>query len=148
MNPCHIEPLSAPFGARVTGLDLTAEFCVETQEAILQAIDTWSLLCFVEQPMTDEAHLALTRRLGEPEARSLTVDDGGQAPGFFTIGNVLDDGSAQGGTHPRIRYQTGNEMWHSDSSFRRLPIHAASLPPVEHKLVRSSTSIGGKSATR
>ena len=176
---------------------------METQEAILQAIDTWSLLCFVEQPMTDDAHLAFTRRLGEPEAPYLTVDDGGQAPGFITIGNVLDDGSAQGGAHPRIRYQTGNEMWHSDSSFRRVPafvtithayevpgeggetsfasmrhayagltrdmrtlidplraihdfvfsrsqvarvppIHAASLPPVEHKLVRTNPENGLK----
>ncbi|MYE85794.1 MAG: TauD/TfdA family dioxygenase [Gammaproteobacteria bacterium] len=202
MNPLHIEPLNTPFGARVTGLDLTTEFCVETQEAIREAIDTWSLLCFVDQPMTDEAHLAFTRQLGEPEAY-VSVSNAGKAAELITIGNVVDDGSVQDSAHARIRYQTGNEMWHSDCSFRRVPsfvtithayevpgeggetsfasmrhayaglsadmrslidpllaihdfafsrsqvapvppIHAASLPPVEQKLVRSNPGNGLK----
>lgn len=132
-SPLRIEPLNAPFGARVTGLDLTTEFGVETQVAIREAIDTWSLLCFVEQPMTDEAQLAFTRRLGEPEAGYVTLDNAGKAAAFLTIGNVVDDGSAQGDAHPRIRYQTANELWHSDSSFRRVPsfvtiTHAYEVP--------------------
>ena len=203
MSPLRVEPLNAPFGARVTGLDLTTEFSVETQEAIREAIDTWSLLCFDKQPMTDEAHLALTRRLGEQEVARVTVDSTGKAARFITIGNVHDAGNVQNSAHARIRYQTGNELWHSDSSFRRVPsfvtithayevpgeggetsfasmrhayaglppdrrelidplhaihdfvfsraqaapvdpIHAASLPPVEHKLVRTNPGNGLK----
>ncbi len=203
MSRLDIEPLNAPFGARVTGLDLTADLSGEVVEAIREAIDTWSFLCFPEQPMTDEAQLAFTRRLGEPEAEHVTLGTTGKVVHFGTVGNVGDDGGKRGNTHPRTRYQTGNEMWHSDSSFRRVPSfvsithayevpgeggetgfasmrtayarlpadmratidplhaihdyvfsrtrvapvhpdHAASLPPVEHKLVRRNPRNGLK----
>ena len=203
MSLLHIEPLNAPFGARVAGLELTGGLCGEAIEAIREAIDTWSLLCFPEQSMTDEAHLAFTRRLGEPEAEHVTLGTTGKVVYFGTVGNVADDGSVQGSTHARTRYQTGNQMWHSDSSFRRVPSfvsithayevpgkgggtsfastrhayaglpadkramidplhaihdyvfsrtqvapvdpnHAASLPPVEHRLVRANPRNGLK----
>ena len=39
----------------------------------------------------------------------------------------------EGAAHPSTHYQTGNEMWHSDSSFRRVPsfvsiTHAYEVP--------------------
>ena len=203
MSSLRVEPLNAPFGALVTGVDLTTEFSAEALEAIREAIDTWSLLCFAEQPMTDMAQLAFTRRLGEPEAEHVTLGKTGKVVWFGTVGNVADDGSVQRSEHPRTRYQTGNEMWHSDSSFRRVPSfvtithayevpgeggetsfssmrhayaglpadmqaaidplhaihdyvfsrtqvapvdpnHAASLPPVEHRLVRTNPQNGLK----
>ena len=133
MSLLGIEPLNAPFGARVTGLDLTAELSGEEVEAIREAIDTHSLLCFANQPMTDEAHLAFTRRLDEPEAEHVTLGKTGEVVHFGTVGNVSDDGSVQGSTHVRTRYQVGNQMWHSDSSFRRVPsfvsiTHACEVP--------------------
>ena len=102
-------------------------------EAIREAIDTHSLLCFANQPMTDEAHLAFTRRLGEPEAEHVTLGKTGEVVHFGTVGNVSDDGSVQGSTHVRTRYQVGNQMWHADSSFRRVPsfvsiTHACEVP--------------------
>ena len=204
MNRIAIEPLNASFGARITGLDLTSDLSGEDVEAIREAIDTWSFLCFPDQPMTDEAQLAFTRRLGEPEAEHVTLGTTGKVVYFGTVGNIAADGTRQGGTHPRTRYQKGNQMWHSDSSFRRVPSfvsithayevpgeggatefasmrnawsklpaemrttidplhaihdyvfsrtrvapvdpnHAASLPPVEHKLVRTNPRNGLKS---
>ena len=203
MNRLDIEPLNAPFGARMTGVDLTADLPEETLEAIREAIDTYSFLCFPDQPMNDAAHLAFTRRLGEPEAEHVTLGKTGEVVWFGTVGNVADDGSKRGNTHPRTHYQTGNQMWHSDSSFRRVPsfvsithayevpgegggtsfasmrhayaglpadtretidplhaihdyvfsrtrvapvdpAHAASLPPIEHKLVRTNPGNGLK----
>ena len=133
MSRLDIEPLNAPFGARVTGSDLTADLSDEVVEAVREAIDTWSFLCFPEQPMTDEAHMAFTRRLGEPEAEHVTLGTTGKVVHFGTVGNVADDGTRRGSAHPRTHYQTGNEMWHSDSSFRRVPsfvsiTHAYEVP--------------------
>ena len=204
MSHLDTEPLNAALGARITGLDLTAELSDEDVEAVREAIDTYSFLCFPGQPMTDEAHLAFTRRLGEPEAEHVTLGKTGQVVWFGTVGNVADDGSKQDSAHARTRYQRGNEMWHSDSSFRQVPsfvsithayevpgegggtcfasmrnayaklpaemqatidplhaihdyvfsrsqvapvdpAHAASLPPVEHKLVRTNPGNGLKS---
>ena len=204
MNCLDIEPLNAPFGARITGLDLTAELSEEVVEAIREAIDTYSFLCFPEQPMNDNAHFAFTLRLGEPEAEHVTLGKTGKVVYFGTVGNVADDGTKRDNAHPRTRYQTGNELWHSDSSFRQVPSfvsithayevpgegggtqfasmrnayaelpadtqatidplhaihdyvfsrtqvapvdpnHAASLPPIEHKLVRTNPGNGLKS---
>ena len=133
MSGLHIESLNAPFGARITGIDLTTELGGKVLEAIREGIDTFSLLCFPEQSMTDEAQLAFTRCLGEPEAEHVTLGKTGKVVWFGTVGNVADDGSVQGSRHARTRYQTGNEMWHSDSSFRRVPsfvtiTHAHEVP--------------------
>ena len=133
MTVLGIEPLNAPFGARVTGVDLAGALSEEDMAAIREAIDTHSLLCFPDQPMTDEAHLAFTRRLGEPEAEHVTLGATGKVVYFGTVGNVADDGTVQGRTHTRTRYQTANHLWHSDSSFRRVPsfvsiTHAYEVP--------------------
>ena len=129
----HAEPLHPGFGARITGLNLTSSLSESEVGAIREAIDTWSLLCFPDQAMTDEAHLDFTRRLGEPEAEHVTLGKTGKVVYFGTVGNVAADGSTHGNAHPRIRYQTGNEMWHSDSSFRLVPsfvsiTHAYEVP--------------------
>ena len=203
MSRFHAEPLHPDFGARITGISLASSLSESEVGAIREAIDTWSLLCFPDQAMTDEAHLDFTRRLGEPEADHVTLGKTGKVVYFGTVGNVAEDGSTLGNAHPRTHYQTGNEMWHSDSSFRLVPSfvsithayevpgeaggthfasmrsayerlpgdiqatidplhvlhdyvfsrsqvapvdpnHAASLPPVEHRLVRTNPGNGRK----
>ena len=44
MSQLNLEPLHPGFGARITGLDLTAELSDEDVEAIREAVDTHSLL--------------------------------------------------------------------------------------------------------
>ena len=132
----EVEPLHDQFGAKVKGIDLTGPVDDDTITAIRSAIDEFSLLCFPDQPMTDEAHLAFTRRLGEPEAEHVTLGKTGMTVYFGTVGNVADDGSVRRNTHPNTKYQTGNEQWHSDSSFRAVPsyvsiTHAYEVPGEE-----------------
>ena len=133
MSGLRFEPLHRDFGVRVQGVDLTASLSEETVTAIREAVDAHSLLCFPRQAMNDAAHLAFTRRLGAPEAEHVTLGTTGQVVYFGTVGNVAGDGSRQGNAHPRTRYQAGNEVWHSDSSFRRVPsfvsiTHAYEVP--------------------
>jgi alpha-ketoglutarate-dependent 2,4-dichlorophenoxyacetate dioxygenase len=133
MTSIEIEPLHRDFGAAIRGLDLTAELGDDAIEQIREAIDAYSLLLFPDQPMTDAAQFALTCRLGEPENEHVTFGKTGKVVYFGTVGNVMDDGGKQGNTHPSTRHQTGNEMWHSDSSFRRVPsfvsiTHAYEVP--------------------
>jgi len=125
MTKLSIQPLHPDFGARVTGVQLTAQLSDDLVELIHDAIDTYSLLCFPDQAMTDAAHLALTRRLGEPEAEHVTLGKTGEIVYFGTVGNVAESGEKQDSEHQRTRYQKGNELWHSDSSFRRVPSYVA-----------------------
>lgn len=133
MTDMRFEPLHPDFGARVTGLDLTGSLGVDDIAAIHAAVDEYSLLCFPDQDMSDGLHFTLTERLGEPEAEHVTLGCTGEVVFFGTVGNVRDDGTKDPGAAQRTKYQKGNEIWHSDSSFRAVPsylsiMHAYEVP--------------------
>ena len=107
MGSLDFEPLHPDFGARVRGVSLVGKIADETVEEIKKAIDTFSLLCFPDQPMNDEAQIAFTRKLGEPEAEHVTLGKTGKIVYFGTVGNVLEDGSKRDGTHPQYPLSTG-----------------------------------------
>ncbi len=129
----EIEPLHDSFAARLHGVDLTGPLSADQVTAIQDAIDVYSLLVFPKQAMTDAAHLHFTRLLGAPEAEHVTLGKTGEVVFFGTVGNVRDDGSKEDNTHSHTRYQAGNQLWHSDSSFRQVPstvsiTHAYEVP--------------------
>ena len=126
-------PLHQDFGASVTGVDLTEDLSGEVIEEIREAIDTYSFLCFPGQNMTDEAQLVFTTCLGEPEEEHVHYGKTGEKIFVGTVGNVIDGQTKMGNATDHSRYQKGNEMWHSDSSFRRVPTfvsitHAYEVP--------------------
>ena len=121
MATLNIEPLHPDFGASITGIDLRSALSDEDAEAVRIAIDEHSFLCFPNQDMDDDKHLAFTRMLGEPEPNHVKLGQEGIVEFFGTIGNVQPDGTAIGNDHKRTVFQTGNNMWHTDSSFREVP---------------------------
>lgn len=121
MATLKIEPLHADFGARITGVDLTKALLEDVIEEVRVTIDEYSFVCFPDQAMDDDKQLAFTRALGEPEANHVKLGQEGIIEHFGTIGNVQPDGTAIGNDHKRTIFQTGNNMWHSDSSFREVP---------------------------
>jgi len=131
LNRLHIEPLHDDFGARVTGTALSGDITDGDLAHIREAIDTYSVLCFPDQDMSDEKQLAFTRRLGEPEPNHVAFGKTGKIVYLGTIGNVGDDGTARGNDDAHTRYQTGNNLWHSDSSFRELPSYVSILHAYE-----------------
>ena len=133
MHHMKIEPLHRDFGARVTGIALSGDVSKDGLAQIRDAIDTYSFLCFPDQDMTDDKQLAFTRLLGEPEPEHVTFGKTGEIVYFGTVGNVQDDGSKLGNADRSTHYQTGNQLWHSDSSFREVPsfvsiVHAYEVP--------------------
>ncbi len=131
MTTLEFEPLHPDFGARVSGLDLTRPLSDDEITQVRDAIDTYQLLCFPGQDMTDERHLQLTRQLGEPEAEHVTFGKTGDIVYFGTVGNVEDDGSKKVAADASTKFQTGNQLWHSDSSFREVPSYVSILHAYE-----------------
>ena len=127
----NFEPLHSDFGARVTGLDLGDELSASTVSEIERAIDDFSFLWFPEQSVSDDMQLAFTKLLGEPEPSHVKLGQEGVIEYFITIGNVQDDGSVFGNDHPKTRFLTGNNMWHSDSSFREVPTYVTIMCAYE-----------------
>ena len=126
-----IEPIHPDFGAKVTGIDLGADLDDEATAALVEAIDTYSLLHFPDQDMSDEAQLALTELLGEPEANHVVYGKTGDVVYFGTIGNVIDAETKRDESDSLTRNQKGNNLWHSDSSFRLVPSYVSILHAYE-----------------
>lgn len=127
----NVEPVHQDFGARVTDIDLTGPLTPELIEALHVAIDEHSVLLFPDQDMTDEAQLSLTRALGEPEESHVTYGRTGEIVYIGTVGNVIDAQTKRGEDDPRTIALKGNNMWHSDSSFRRVPSYVSILHGYE-----------------
>lgn len=125
MATLNFEPLHEEFGAKVTGIDLNAPLAEETVADIHAAIDTYSFLCFPDQPFDDDRQLAFTRRLGEAEENHTALGRDGVVNYFGTIGNIQEDGTKLGNDHKKTKFLTGNNMWHSDSSFRKVPTYVS-----------------------
>lgn len=120
MPAIAVTPLHAEFGARMTGVDLNRDIDDATVATIREAIDTYSFLLFPDQTFDDAKQLALTRRFGEPEPSHVAKGEG-KLEYFGTIGNVQSDGTVLGNSHKKTVFLTGNNMWHSDASFKETP---------------------------
>ena len=131
MDQISIEPLHDGFGARIFGVELSGDMSDGDLRQVRDAIETYSLLCFPDQDMSDEKQLALTRLLGTPEPEHVTYGRTGEVVYFGTVGNVRDDGSQRGAADVNTKYQTGNNLWHSDSSFREVPSFVSILHGYE-----------------
>lgn len=127
----EIEPLHNEFGARIHGFDLTDPVDGDRLQSLHEAIDEYSVLVFPEQDMNDDAHLLLTKALGEPEESHVAFGRSGEIVYIGTIGNVIDADTKRGDADPHTLSQKGNNLWHSDSSFRRVPSYVSILHAYE-----------------
>ena len=114
-----IDPIHAEFGARISGVDLSQHLNDSTFAQIDAAINRHSLLLFENQQMNDEVHLDFTRRFGELEEEHVNYYSRGLVTYIGLVGNIDADGNPVMGR--RVNSARGNEMWHSDSSFREIP---------------------------
>lgn len=125
----ELEPLHAEFGARVSGVDLAQALDDKTFAQIDLAINRYSFLLFEKQVMNDAAHIALTHRFGQLEEEHVTYYGKGAITYIGLVGNVDADGNKV--TQRRVKSARGNEMWHSDSSFREIPAMYSILAAYE-----------------
>ena len=125
----NIEPLHVEFGARISGVDLSLELDQPTFAQIDLALNRHSFLLFENQQMNDQAHLDFTRRFGELEEEHVSYYSRGEITYMGTVGNIDADGNKVSAR--QIKSSTGNEMWHSDSSFREIPAMYSLLTAYE-----------------
>jgi len=124
-----IDPIHSEFGARISGVDLSQPLGQNTFNQIDDAINRYSLVLFENQQMNDAAHLEFTRRFGDLEEEHVTYYSKGEITYIGRVGNIDDDGNKV--SSRQIKASTGNEMWHSDSSFREIPAMYSILAAYE-----------------
>lgn len=124
-----IEPIHAEFGARVSGMKLTSGLSESSFARIDEAINRYSILLFEDQEMDDDIHLEFTARFGALEEEHVSYYSRGKVIYIGTVGNVDADGNKASARQTKA--STGNEMWHSDSSFREIPAMYSILSAYE-----------------
>jgi alpha-ketoglutarate-dependent 2,4-dichlorophenoxyacetate dioxygenase len=122
--PITVEPLHPVIAARVTGLDLREAQDDATITAIDDAINKAAVLVFPGQPITDEQQMAFSRRFGDLET-TVAINRRGYMPRLdmhvADISNVNHENQIRA-KNDRLRLNAlGNRLWHSDSSFKRIP---------------------------
>ncbi len=123
-----ITPAHPAFAAEVSGVDLTRRLDDATFERIAVAFDDYSVLVFRGQALSDEQQMAFSERWGplETTVRTLGGEDRLGAH-IVDLSNTDPDGKLMGWEDRRMLYQSGNQLWHSDSSFKPVPAHSSAL---------------------
>ncbi len=122
-------PLHAEFGARVVGVDLSQPLAEDLFAAIDAAINRYSILLFEDQAMNDAAHLEFSRRFGDLEEEHVSYYSRGEITFVGLVGNI--DAQGKPVSARSVNAQKGNQMWHSDSSFREIPAMYSILAAYE-----------------
>ncbi|MFT5220885.1 MAG: alpha-ketoglutarate-dependent 2,4-dichlorophenoxyacetate dioxygenase [Planctomycetota bacterium] len=117
----QITPLHDEIGACVTGVDLSLILSDAQFAKIDEAINQYSVLLFRDQQLDDDLHTAFTRRFGELEEEHVSYYSRGEITYIGTVGNIDADGRRLPNSNRGVRSGTGNQLWHSDSSFREVP---------------------------
>jgi len=138
MTPLTITPVHPVLGARVEGVDLTAPLDDATFGTIHGAFQEYSVLVFPGQQLTDEQQMAFTTRFGPLETTIKSIGRERRLhENMVDLSNVdpSAEGRLMGWNDRRMLYQSGNQLWHTDSSFKPVPAMASLLsgrevPPV------------------
>lgn len=128
--------LHAVFAARIDGADLTQPFTPEAFAPIQAAMDTYGALLFKGPTLTQEQQIAFAQNFGTLEGDSILKTDRKMriAPQLADISNLDESNKLFGQNDRRRMFNLGNQLWHTDSSFKRIPakysgLHAHSVTP-------------------
>ena len=121
-----IERLHPLFVAEVTGVDLRQPVDDEIFAQIQDAFEARSILVFRDQDIDDAQQIAFSERFGSLE-RMLKGSMGDGTP-IANLSNVdPQTDTTMPPTDKRVVRNSANMLWHTDSSFKRVPALASLL---------------------
>jgi alpha-ketoglutarate-dependent 2,4-dichlorophenoxyacetate dioxygenase len=116
----EIVPLGPGFAAELRGVRLAGVAADDAVYAVVRAaFEEHSVLVFRDQEVTDEIQLAFSRRFGPPEVTK--VGSQGTGSHFVTLSTIGPDGKVVPADHRLSLRSKANQLWHTDSSFKRVP---------------------------
>jgi alpha-ketoglutarate-dependent 2,4-dichlorophenoxyacetate dioxygenase len=136
-----LAPLHPTLGAEVRGVDLTRPVMPEVFAEIDAAFNRYGILVFPEQPVTDEQQLSFSRLFGPLEVNPNYAGAKMRLrPDVADISNLDAEGRVLARDDRRNLFNIGNQLWHTDSSFKRIPAKCSLLSARE---LPSSGPMGG-----
>jgi len=126
-----VKPLSASFVAEIDGIDLRQPVGREQFAVLEAAFNTFAVLVFHDQRLTDEQQIAFGTLFGPLETSMLTIrKDARQRlgrPEMADVSNLDERGEPLSVEDRRRMFNIGNQLWHTDSSFKRVPARCSIL---------------------
>jgi len=133
-----VYPVTPSFAAEIGDVDLSEQVAPADLQAIKEAFTQYAVLIFPNQLLSQDQHLDFARHFGPLETTIGVYRK--DAPlrlrkEFADVSNLNHDNEVWG-KESRLRlFQLGNRLWHTDSSFKRLPalaslLYARSIPPI------------------
>src|SRR5712692_2967041 len=129
VTPLDVTPRDARslFAATITAVELGQPLDEAIQRAIERAMDTYAVCVLPGQRIEDEQQIAFSRFYGPLEmSPGIGRKSGAISPTariqhreIFDISNLDQDGGILGDNNPRASFMLGNQLWHTDSSFRQ-----------------------------
>jgi alpha-ketoglutarate-dependent 2,4-dichlorophenoxyacetate dioxygenase len=136
--PAIVAPITSNFAAEVGDVDLGRPLDPADLAAIRAAFTKYAVLVFPDQTFEDESHLAFAAHFGSLETsvfklrtdHKMRLDEK-----LADVSNLDAENRIQPLTDRQRLYNLGNRLWHTDSSFKRLPaycslLHARAIPPI------------------
>jgi len=123
-----VASVGGDFVARVSGLDLSKPLDGGAFAQVRDAFHHYAVLVFPEQRISDDQQIAFSERFGPLEV-SIRKDRPRRIanPRVSDISNVDERDRVFDPDDERAIYNAGNRLWHSDSSFKRVPAMASLL---------------------
>ena len=116
-----VNRLTDNFAAEIRCVDLSREIQSDDFADIKTAFEQHSILVFPDQPLTDQQQIIFSERFGELEKTIKSKKQSGAGKPVTVLTNVGKDGEVIAPEDRRMVFNTGNQMWHTDSSFKPIP---------------------------
>lgn len=132
--PIAVTRLTPCFAARIDGVDIARPLEDEAWAEVRAAFEEHSVLVFHGQRLDDETQIAFSRRFGALEV-TRSINPAAGTP-FARQSNLdIKTGEVIPPDDRRMVYQLANMLWHSDSSFKKVPalcslLSARIVPPA------------------
>jgi len=120
-----IRELTPNFAGEVSGLDITQPLTREQVAALEAGMDRFAVLIYHDQHFTDDQQKAFSLNFGpleQTEGGNVTkAADRRLDPQMADVSNLGADHKPLARDDRRRLFNLGNQLWHSDSSFRAVP---------------------------
>jgi alpha-ketoglutarate-dependent 2,4-dichlorophenoxyacetate dioxygenase len=120
-----IDQVGPGFAGRVTGMDARRPLSPEDVAAIERGMDRYAVLVFPGQDITDDQQIAFSEQFGTLEDATggnvTKREEARLGPKLADVSNLDKDGKPLARDDRRRMFNLGNQLWHSDSSFRATP---------------------------
>ena len=126
------------FAAEIGDVDLSRKIEPSDVDAIKAAFAKYAVLIFPDQRLSQDQHLDFAKLFGPLEttiALYRTDQPLRVRKEFADVSNLSPDNKVWGKDSRQRMFQLGNRLWHTDSSFKRLParaslLYARTIPPI------------------